>query len=173
MHWSFNQQNTGPVRKNHRSKKQGTTSSRSAHATYPVRASWELSIFSFLGREEGKKTLHACNLKCENERKERALFESLEIWVEVTCHSKTRLHEYQDGGCFGVEGRWHLRPDSEAVNGANKLYKMSLAAADKLLKIFDALKNFREGIPVTDPNPLAKWGFLHLNNCTHHYKMHI
>lgn len=37
---------------------------------------------------------------------------------------------------------------------------MSLAAADKLLKIFDALKNFREGIPVTDPNPLAKWGFL-------------
>jgi len=33
---------------------------------------------------------------------------------------------------------------------------MSLAAADKLLKIFDALKNFREGIPVPDPNPLAK-----------------
>jgi len=28
-----------------------------------------------LAREEGKKPLHACNLKCENERKERALFE--------------------------------------------------------------------------------------------------
>jgi len=28
-----------------------------------------------MAREEGKKTLHACNLKCENERKERALFE--------------------------------------------------------------------------------------------------
>ncbi|XP_068709184.1 huntingtin-like [Montipora foliosa] len=33
---------------------------------------------------------------------------------------------------------------------------MSLAAADKLLKVFDALKNFREGIPVVDPNPLTK-----------------
>ncbi|XP_074614489.1 huntingtin-like isoform X2 [Acropora palmata] len=33
---------------------------------------------------------------------------------------------------------------------------MSLAAADKLLKVFDALKNFREGIPGADPNPLAK-----------------
>lgn len=42
---------------------------------------------------------------------------------------------------------------------------MSLAAADKLLKVFDALKNFREGIPVTEPNPLAKWGFsIDLNN---------
>ncbi|EDO49114.1 predicted protein [Nematostella vectensis] len=33
---------------------------------------------------------------------------------------------------------------------------MSLAVADKLLKNFEALKNFREGIPVTDTNPLAK-----------------
>jgi len=49
-----------------------------------------------------------------------------------------------------------LRPDLGAVNEAHKLYKMSLAAADKLLKVFDALKNFREGIPVADPNPLAK-----------------
>lgn len=86
----------------YRLKKRVITSSLCAHATYSVRASWELSIFSFLTREEGRKTLHACNLKCENERKERALFELLEIWVELTCHSKSRLHEYQDGGCFGV-----------------------------------------------------------------------
>lgn len=33
---------------------------------------------------------------------------------------------------------------------------MSLAAADKLLKIFEALKNYRDGIPVVDSNPLAK-----------------
>lgn len=38
---------------------------------------------------------------------------------------------------------------------------MSLAVADKLLKSFDALKNFREGIPVPDPNPLAKWVDFH------------
>jgi len=49
-----------------------------------------------------------------------------------------------------------LRQGLGAVNEAHKLHKMSLAAADKLLKVFDALKNFREGIPVTDPNPLAK-----------------
>lgn len=55
-----------------------------------------------------------------------------------------------------MEGGRHLRRDLGALEKASQLCKMSLAAADKLLKIFDALKNFREGVPVPDPNPLAK-----------------
>lgn len=83
-----------PVRTNNRPNKRAITSLLSAHITYPVRASWELSIFSFLAREEGKETPHACKLKCENERKERAL-----VWLFES---------------FGDLGRGHLSLESEA-----------------------------------------------------------
>ena len=75
--------------------------------------------FSRLWREkkERKPCMHATWNVRMKEKKGRCL--SLGIWVEVTCHSKTRLHEYQDGGCFGVESRWHLRPDLGAVNEAH------------------------------------------------------
>lgn len=129
-----------------------------------------LGTFHFLVFAERRREGNPACMQVEMwewKKRERALFGSLTGGLgRGHLRLTARLHEYQDGGCFGVRGRWHLNTDLGAVNEAEKLYKMSLAAADKLLKIFDALKNFREGIPVPDPNPLAKWGFspIDLNN---------
>lgn len=66
--------------------------------TYPERASWELSIFSFFARGERKKTLHACKFEMWEWKKRKGVVRvrGLELvwkrgWIKTKWRSKWRV----------------------------------------------------------------------------------
>lgn len=66
--------------------------------TYPERASWELSIFSFFARGERKKTLHACKFEMWEWKKRKGVVRvrGLELvwkrgWIKTKWRSKSRV----------------------------------------------------------------------------------
>lgn len=82
---------------------------------------------------------------------------------------RSSMHGREAGGMESImaDGKLVEMEGNGPWKKQDRVEIMSLAAADKLLKLFEALKNYRDGIPVADSNPLAKYvGFTCARVCS-------